>query len=595
MGRKKKEKGLLLKEIGLPEEPTPEDIEKNDEITEDLIEDSKEENNHPEKIPGEKYSEIVSAAINEAGTSWKTNIVRLSPNFVETSEGTITLKLGQIAKFQQLLSVDEAEEVIRKNFGGGRYSCALVKAGKIRRVFTVEIDDIPPIPTPLEKVGIIRHNAKMQAAGEEDRVKQLQKEKDAEVAAFDLEKTKAELDKKRKRMQENNEDDDDEDRKDNSEELTFQPPVDPTIIEEQIRKQILAEVENRELKVKLASLEAKLEAMIDAKTKQDSRPGMTAQDWISTIGVGLGAIKGIIESVVSKVADKKERDPVADFIKMAEAMGLNKPKENDNSKFLETGMSLLTSQLKAGMEASTSMQIQGMKTAMDMIRNSISEGRETPEDWKLGLGKKLLEAGQLFTKELFDFNKQKLDIEKAKVAFMGNRKKLSAGTPVKPQGASPVPASEVLDKPQETPPVFKAAGAPPEETKKEDELVKKLQQQGQKLMQAAVGAFMTQVPPEVFAAETERIGGREIAEWLAGDEANIESLGKIADAAGYGEQFTQHVMGNPAVRTWIEQWVAAIKGSRGEPEEEDEAAGFGADFGIDVEDATNNKEEEATQ
>lgn len=580
------------------------------------------------------YRDAMKDQIEDSKQDWKTCIDRLTPP--ETEDG-IRLKLGQIAKYPGLFSPEDLEELIDENFGAGHYAVRLMNKGRIKRRYTIKISGSPK-PTAEER----KRAATPKAEDYEDRAKTLEKKKEELLRELELRKTEKRVEKEIKKLEEEEKEEEEEDDKDEYDGISpFMNPLlmrdprymsmmgkmgmpmpgympsqekqeDPKQIEARLKKEMALESENNNLKNQMAAMQAKLDALIEANMNkkddepkmsdmavilkeavaavkpQPTKPAITGQDLLTLAGVVLPILQGMFKDAVNtlKPKEKPEKDSVAEFVKMADALGLNKERKDETAAMLQKGMELLTTQLQTGMTASSQMQLQGMQTVMEMMRQSMTEAITNaggtppgePEDWKVSVAKKLLDAGQMFTKELFGFNKERLELDKKKLDALLNKPTgaLSAGytqpvvrpsAPVHAPATMPYNTQGGLDAVAPVVPPKKPASplfqtSPPQPASSNVD-VNKLQQHGQNLFQAAVGAVMSGVSPQVFAQETLDLAGEEITEWIIKTENPIEDIRKLADAFHIKEQFDQfinlNVPNQPSVDFWLKEWVGAVK------------------------------------
>lgn len=585
--RKKKEKEQKEKEAKDKEDKEAQEAKKKNEKDKK----KKSEDEIMDDVP-EVYKKSMESVLEDAKQDWKTAVDRLSP--LEDDEGR-KLIIGEIAKWPGVFEPGDVEELVKEQFRGGDYAIRYVDGhGKIRRRARFRIHGAPkPTAEEMKQVGRAKPTPKELA----DKAKEYEKKRDELEAKFEYEKTRKDYEKKMKELENDGKDDDDDNDLDSPFSLPpFMMPgrgapgmprfEDPTEVERRLRRELELKSENDVLKSKLDNVETRLQAYLDAQEAKNNQPpppapkAMTAEDILKIIAGAAGVVTPLIQSFVKN--KKAPEDPVQNFIKMADALGLNKDKKDDMADFMKQNMDMLHLQLKSGMEMSQSITSQATKTAMEIMKKSIMDAmgddEKEPEDWRVALGKQFLDAGKEFTGQLFSFNKERLEVDKKKIdAILASRaKRLAAGAqfgqPPAGQSMTPTPGMDLgTGGPPgefdiEPPPVAPPPAAPiedhetgpqPQGEETETEMKMRIQQQGQNLFQAAVGAFSQGVSPEQFAQAIPEIAGPELSEWLVENDG-LEAIKELTAAFGYGQIYDQFIGGNPQMAQWLRKTLKIL-------------------------------------
>jgi hypothetical protein len=327
----------------------------------------------------------------------------------------------------------------------------------------------------------------------------------------------------------------------------------PKEIEEKIKIKLMLENENRELKQRIAAMEATLETLRD----DNKKPGLDTKKILEIAA----ALIPLIAPIITALKPEK-RDPVEDFKKISEAININKPPSLDQSEMMKVGMSILTNQLEASQKMMMSQMQLTLETSMEIMRKSVMDlsGIREPGDWRVELGAKALEAGQTFVKEIVGYNKEKLGVEKTKLDMIRNRQ-------IRPVGQLPQKNQQV----GETQPKNNVAPVTPEQTieipvaeqkpelgEEEKDIAKKINLEANALLNAMISGYISQVSPEVMVERTPELVGDTVMSYLL----QCQGLGDIRELAktdGKAELFDKYVIGIPDVKVWVEQYLDLLK------------------------------------
>jgi hypothetical protein len=286
----------------------------------------------------------------------------------------------------------------------------------------------------------------------------------------------------------------------------------------------------------------------------------------------LEIIAGVIPLVAPIITALKpeKRDPVEDFKKIADAIGINKSSGLDQTEMMKAGMEMLTNQMSASQKMLTTQMQTTLETSMEILKKSILDmsGVKEPGDWRVELGSKALEAGQTFVKEIVGYNKERLGVEKSKLDLI--RKGRIAPVRQLPQRspqvggaqpknntipAEPEPESELEpEQAAELP----AVGQKSELSEEEKEIAKKINTEANALLNAMISGYISGATPEMMVDKTSELVGDTVMSYLL--QCNgLQDIRELAAKDGKAELFDKYVMGIQDVKIWVERYIALLK------------------------------------
>jgi hypothetical protein len=516
----------------------------------------KEENSQENNVP--KYTEeapdyakeIIDNLTDEQRGNWKMAVDRLSPLY---DRNGVKLKIGEVARYG-IMPRDELEKLTRENFGGGFFAFRLLDSrSQIKSRLSFRIDGAPKAT----KDELDESECSNKPRGVEgDPIKDIEKEKKKLEATLDYEKTRKRVERQLKDLENDNGEKEDETTDDidisRFDAMRHQSMFsDPREVEAKIRAQLLMENENRELKNKLAALESKLDVM---QENQNQPKKSTSDDLIKTI-VGL---MPLILPIIEKFKPEK-RDAIEDIKKVVDALGLNKQSGVDQSEMLKVGMTMLTSQMQTSQQMMLAQMQTTLETSMAIMKKTMleSSGTHEPEDWRLALGSKALDAGQTFIKEIVGFNKEKLSVENKKLDLMKQNRPKQLARVVEPKAEKisnqeQVVPTSVGEKKEEV------EVEEPQMSESESELKARVGVETNTLLNSLVQGYISGKNPEQMVEETGNIVGDEVLDWLLSCN-NLNDIKQLAAADGKSEMFDKYISGMPDVKIWAEKYLTQLK------------------------------------
>jgi len=549
-----KRKVLEITSDIIPGEERPVKEDKTEEVSK---EEEKEEREAKLVKDAPEYAKEVFEDLTERQrTEWRTAIDRLAP--LETKDG-ITLKIGEIVRFPGVVDKEEAAKLVEQTWGGGVYAWRALDGKSVTRTRQQFRVDGEPKPTKYEIEMSAGRKREDEKVGEEDKVKKAERKQRELEAELELKKTEKRYNKEIEKLEQEDEDEGEEgldmSRFARSPEFMdfMQRRQSPKEIEEKIKIKLMLENENRELKQRIAAMEATLETLRD----DNKKPGLDTKKILEIAA----ALIPLIAPIITALKPEK-RDPVEDFKKISEAININKPPSLDQSEMMKVGMSILTNQLEASQKMMMSQMQLTLETSMEIMRKSVMDlsGIREPGDWRVELGAKALEAGQTFVKEIVGYNKEKLGVEKTKLDMIRNRQ-------IRPVGQLPQKNQQV----GETQPRNNVAPVTPEQTieipvveqkpelgEEEKDIAKKINLEANALLNAMISGYISQVSPEVMVERTPELVGDTVMSYLL----QCQGLGDIRELAktdGKAELFDKYVIGIPDVKVWVEQYLDLLK------------------------------------
>jgi hypothetical protein len=531
-----------------------EEQEKEAKAKEEIIAES-------ENVPDE-IKKIIESTNEELKSQYKTAIDRLTPLY--TKDG-IKLRTGELIRYPSAIERDEVIKIAEEMYGGGLFAWRLMD-GRSRQLFRLQFR-IPGIPKPTQEEidaggpTTVKPDGSKIVSGEGgvEKIERQQKELEAKL---ELKKTEKKYDKEIKKLEQEEDEGEEDESLDMSRfsrspdflEFMQQRRQSPEEIEERVKAKLTLENENRELKNRIAAMEAKL----DTLQEKDNKPGLDTKKILEIIG----AIIPLVAPIIIALKPEK-RDPVEDFKKIADAIGINKSTGLDQTEMMRAGMGMLTDQMSASQKMLMSQMQTTLETSMEILKKSMLDmsGVKEPGDWRVELGAKALEAGQVFVKEIVGYNKERLGVEKSKLDMIRNRqiKPITRQLPQKSQqvgemqpknNIAPVTPEQTIETPvteQKT-----------ELSEEEKDIAKKINTEANALLTAMKQGYIGQATPEMMVDKTPELVGDTVMSYLLQCKG-LEDIRELAKMDGKAELFDKYIMGMPDVKMWVERYLDLLK------------------------------------